>query len=338
MSTGARVESIDALKIFRVHLTKFREAANAALSDADSEISRTQTWLEGDRENFWAQQIRKRGELVQRAEEQLRGKRLFKDASGSTPSAVEEQKAVALAKKNLAEAEMKLNNVRKWNRKLQKEMILYKGSVARFANSLTTLVPGGVANLAAMIELLEKYLELGPAAGAMGGIGIESAGVSAGTAASMSRSPEGIQQIESAIDPGKLRASVPAGDVLESAPPLPAELLSLACEKVLPEQRTVLARHMAEAPAEDLAVLIAQPALFGKRIFLLRGADQSGLAAVVGSIDDAEATAYNKTTVAELSRSRPDLAELLKLPAAWLVILGSNGLEIVYNNSNIKML
>lgn len=339
MSTAARVESIDALKIFRVHMTKFQEAANAALADADSEMSRTQTWLEGDRENFWAMQIRKRGELVQRAEEQLRGKRLFKDASGSTPSAIEEQKAVAAAKKNLAEAEMKLNNVRKWNRKLQREIILYKGAVARFGNSLSSLVPGGIANLAGTIELLEKYLQMSPeAAGAAGGIGIESAGSAAGTAASMSRSPETRENVQSAIDPAKLRPPVPTSEVIESAATLPPELLSLACDEVLPEQRTILVRHMGEMPREDLPILIAQAALFGKRIFLLRANNETGLAALVGSIDDEGSAAYNKTTVAELSRARPDMAELLKLPPGWLVILGSGGLRNVYNHNNEKML
>ena len=46
MSTTARVDSIDALKSFRVSLIKFAEEANAALAGAESEMQRTIGWLE----------------------------------------------------------------------------------------------------------------------------------------------------------------------------------------------------------------------------------------------------------------------------------------------------
>src|SRR5208337_2332151 len=122
MSTTARVESIDAIKDFRVYLTKFQEMAGRALGDADSDIHRAVRWLEGEGLNFWTSTIRKRQEQLAKAEEAFRFKRLYKDSSGSTPSAVEEQKAVQMAKKRLEEAQTKLANVKTWTRKLQKEI------------------------------------------------------------------------------------------------------------------------------------------------------------------------------------------------------------------------
>src|SRR5271165_4956698 len=97
MST-VRVESVDALTDLKNYLAKFQEMAGRALSDADSDISKTQRWLEGEILNHWNNQIRKRQEAVTKAEEALRQKRLYKDSSGSMPSVVEEQKVVKLAK------------------------------------------------------------------------------------------------------------------------------------------------------------------------------------------------------------------------------------------------
>ena len=72
MSEGARVESIDALKHFRVALFKFQEAANAALADAEGDLSSTLNWLENEQYMFWQNQIRKRHELLERAKEAVR--------------------------------------------------------------------------------------------------------------------------------------------------------------------------------------------------------------------------------------------------------------------------
>ena len=53
MSTSAHVDSIDALKTFRVALIKFAEEANAALATAEAEMQRTVGWLERDQLSFW---------------------------------------------------------------------------------------------------------------------------------------------------------------------------------------------------------------------------------------------------------------------------------------------
>ena len=61
MSEGARVESIDALRNFKRALQKFAEAASVALGDAESEIQRTQIWLETEQRSHWNNQARIRG-------------------------------------------------------------------------------------------------------------------------------------------------------------------------------------------------------------------------------------------------------------------------------------
>lgn len=163
MSEGVRVESIDALKYFRIALIKFAEAANTALGDAESEAQATLRWLEGEMLSHWQTQIRKRHDLVERCKEAVRMKTLFKDASGRTPSAVEEEKALRLAQAKLAEAEQKLASVKKYTRVLQRELQTYKGTIQRFATTLQSDIPVAVATLGSLIESLEQYVSLAPA-------------------------------------------------------------------------------------------------------------------------------------------------------------------------------
>jgi len=96
MSRGARVDSIDAIRFFRAALVKFQESANSALTDAESEMHQAHTWLENEQRQHWQREIRKCHELLMRAKEALRMKKLFKDSTGSRPTAVDEEKAVSL--------------------------------------------------------------------------------------------------------------------------------------------------------------------------------------------------------------------------------------------------
>ena len=157
MSEGARIDDIDAIKTFRVYLAKFGEAANMSLDDAQSEINRTLTWLEGEQTSYWNAQIRKRQEQLAKAQQILRDKTTFKDVSGRPPSAVEEHKAVVVAKKNLAETEQKLANTKGWCRRFPKEVAMYHGGVKPFANTLAGGVPAALAQLTNSLHWLDQY-------------------------------------------------------------------------------------------------------------------------------------------------------------------------------------
>src|SRR5262249_20600102 len=174
MGNFVHVESIDSLKALKVSLWKFQEAANVALGDAESEMHRMLVWLETEQQTYWQGQIRKRTEAVARAKDAVRQKKLFKNAAGSTPSAVEEEKALAIAVRRLEEAEQKLVNVNKSTRRLHKEIQIYKGAVQRFATTVQSDIPVAASRLDNMIATLEAYTALGP----------ETAAVSASTAPS----------------------------------------------------------------------------------------------------------------------------------------------------------
>src|SRR5690554_528439 len=104
MAESARVESIEALKLFKRALWKFQESAGVALGEAEAEISRVLMWLENEQRSYWIGQVRNRQEAVAKAKEALRMKQVFKSSTGGRQSDVDEQKALQLALRRLAEA------------------------------------------------------------------------------------------------------------------------------------------------------------------------------------------------------------------------------------------
>ena len=198
--SGARVQSIDALKHFRIALWKFKEAANVAIGDAEGEVQRTVSWLQGEQQQFWQGQIRKRHEIVNRCKDAVRQKQLFKDSTGRVQSAVDELKALAIAQKRLAEAEQKLLNTKRHSAKMQKEMHMYKGAMQGFSTTVASDLPNAVAALDRMVQSLEEYVSLTASGGLaesappLGG----SAGVGSSEGSAMTRA-----EVEEEIEPSE---------------------------------------------------------------------------------------------------------------------------------------
>ena len=160
MANSANIDSFDAIKAFRAALIKFASAAGSSLTEADADMMRTVNWLDREQTSYWQTQIRKRQEFVSRCKEAVRQKKVFKDATGRTPSAVDEEKVLQKALKHLNEAEQKLVAVRKWKGRLQKEIDLYKGSIQGFATAIESDVPTAVATLDKALKSLEAYVAL----------------------------------------------------------------------------------------------------------------------------------------------------------------------------------
>ncbi len=159
----ANVQSIDALKEFRLALWKFAELAGRALMDAEGEIQRTQIWLETEQDSYWRGQIQRRTELVTRARNALLEKKLYKSTDGGRPSAVDEEKAFKLAVARLDEANQKMQSVRRFIRVLQREVLLYRGQVQPLSNALQQEIPTAAERLESLVASLEKYATGGEA-------------------------------------------------------------------------------------------------------------------------------------------------------------------------------
>ena len=162
MADVARVEDVDAIKQFRAALAKFAESATAALDDADAEVGRTAMWLEQEQSRHWANQVRKRQELVVRCKEAVRQKQIYKDSAGRQVPADDEKKALAKANALLAEAEAKGLAVQKHGRRIQREGAMYRGSTQRLRTALGDEVPNALAKLGNLIGTLERYAAATP--------------------------------------------------------------------------------------------------------------------------------------------------------------------------------
>jgi hypothetical protein len=156
----AKVDDLDALKALKRAIWKFAEAANVALGDAEGEMTRAIMWLEGEQRAYWEGQVRKRHELVERAKEAVRMKKIFKDSTGRQQSAVDEEKALKVAQRRLADAEEKVIAVKKHTAKLRKEYLMYKGHVQRFATGVQNDLPMASAQLDALLDRLQQYVAL----------------------------------------------------------------------------------------------------------------------------------------------------------------------------------
>ena len=156
----AKVEDLDAIKAFKRAIAKFAEAANVALGDAEGEMNRALMWLEGEQRAYWEGQVRKRADLVERAKEAVRMKKIFKDSTGRQQSAVDEEKKLKVAIKRFEEAEQKVAAVKKHTAKLRKEILMYKGHVQRFATCVQNDLPMASAQLDGLLDRLQKYVAL----------------------------------------------------------------------------------------------------------------------------------------------------------------------------------
>lgn len=162
---NAKVISIDAIKQFRAALIKFAEHTNAALGNADSDVHRALNWLDMDAKAYWQSELRKAQTKFGQAQEALRMKVLYKNLDGTTPSAVDEKKEVAKWKARIEVCQQKQVAVQRYTNLIQRESVMYKGAVQRFATTIQSGVPRGIARLDRVMAAIERYLQAQPEAG-----------------------------------------------------------------------------------------------------------------------------------------------------------------------------
>lgn len=222
MSEQVKVEDLEVFRLFRAALLKFAQAAGESLSHADGEISRTHTWLENEQATYWQGQIRKRTEMVAAARDALRQKKLFKDSTGRTPNAIQEEKALAQCLAALEHAQAKFEAVRKWLPKLEKAAELYSGGVSRLQGTVTGDIPKAVALLDRLAETLEEYVQIEAPAG----------------------------HLPDSVTTAPAEESLSRGG--EAAPELPPKTVippSPAPAATVPDQSTTAAAHPADTPS-----------------------------------------------------------------------------------------
>ena len=163
MSQQAKVSSFAMLRRFRASLMTFASVASGALDEAGADFEGTLLWLRGDQYRYWKNQVRACTERFVRAKLALKQKEILDRAlAGTRSSCVDERKAVAAAHRRLREAEHKLQQVKLWNRQLEKESLDFRGGTQRLISAVETDIPNACARLDKMLDSLEAYVALAP--------------------------------------------------------------------------------------------------------------------------------------------------------------------------------
>jgi hypothetical protein len=159
MSSQAVVQSIEALKDFRVALALYGEDTLAALGAVDAEVRRTVQWLHQDRPAYWQQQIKNRREQVAAAKAEVFRRKLAKTADHS-PAMSEQMENLRRAEASLQDAERRIALVRKWQPLLQHAVLDYQASTRRIKDLAAGDVPRAVNLLGRIIDSLEAYIRV----------------------------------------------------------------------------------------------------------------------------------------------------------------------------------
>jgi hypothetical protein len=155
---GAYVGSLAAMQAFQAALANFVDQAKQSLTMIDMEARRAVDWVRIDRAEYWKQEVRRAGEAVNRAKDELHHCLTFKSTEDFTPSCIDERKALERAQRRLKLAEQKIEAVRHWSRALQHEVNEYSGRVVQFNAVLENDIPKAMISLTRMLDMLDRYI------------------------------------------------------------------------------------------------------------------------------------------------------------------------------------
>ena len=71
MPDRAHVTSVDALETFRASLIIYLSKARPALEEVSADVQRTRGWLESEQWPHWEREVRRRGQVLQEAQQAL---------------------------------------------------------------------------------------------------------------------------------------------------------------------------------------------------------------------------------------------------------------------------
>jgi hypothetical protein len=156
MDSQARVGSIEALEGFRAALIRYTERARRALDDVTGEVKRTRGWLEVEQRQKWEGEYRRRARLLEQAEQELYSARMSSLRDDKTA----QQMAVNKARRALAEAEEKLNVLKRWRQAFDARIEVLAKQLESLHETLSRQMPKGVVSLSNSIRLLQDYAEV----------------------------------------------------------------------------------------------------------------------------------------------------------------------------------
>lgn len=155
MSNQVTVTSIDALESFRAALIVFLTKARRSVDNVGDDVRRTRVWLQHECRLRWETEVRKQQKALDQAKAELMNAKL----SSLIDSVGMHQAAVFKAKRELAHAEEKLRNVKRWNQHFESLADPLLKKVDGLRQFLDHDLPKGVTFLVHAQGTLEAYAE-----------------------------------------------------------------------------------------------------------------------------------------------------------------------------------
>ena len=156
MAEGANITSIDALDAFRAALVLYLNKARPTLDEINSEVVRLRVWLESDRRMYWEKQVRRCALKLEEAKQAV----FSAEMSRLRQSTTSERTAVTKAQRDLAEAETKLANVKKWINDFESRVAPLSKQLERLQSFLSSGLPKAQQYLAESVKTLEAYANI----------------------------------------------------------------------------------------------------------------------------------------------------------------------------------
>lgn len=153
MGDQAHVSSIDAIEMFRAELIAYLSKTRPVVEDACDEVSRTREWIANDRRVYWENQARRRGRVLEDAQQALFSAKL----SNLREVRTAEQMAVVKARRSLDEAHAKLRKINKWSRDFDHKVQPLVKELEHLRSLLASDLPKAAVHLAQVVKALDAY-------------------------------------------------------------------------------------------------------------------------------------------------------------------------------------
>ena len=161
MARSAKLISIDAVREMAVALTVFGDEALAALDDLDINIRRAVEWIEHDRKEYWAGEVRRGWDRVGEARVELEKALTYRRVAGQTPSCRHERAMLEQAKRRVQTAEEINRSLPQWAHLVEHASKELAGSKNLLAEWLHSELPKALGTLKQFSAALESYTASG---------------------------------------------------------------------------------------------------------------------------------------------------------------------------------
>ncbi len=153
MAEKAQITSVEAIEAFRAKLIVFLGQARPVMDEVGNEMSRARFWLQEEQRRFWEQQLRLRARRLEEARQELFTATLSKFHESTALRLM----AVQRAQRAVAEAEAKIQMLKKWDRELENRAAPLMKQTEQLQGFLATDMARAVAHLDQVLKSLDAY-------------------------------------------------------------------------------------------------------------------------------------------------------------------------------------